>query len=668
MKDLSYQYHFYWSEILRIVILLLIVAGFSVDVASAQSQRSTSKHRLTFWDSTQTYLWPTEASRYASATFGETRSGHFHSALDMKTWGKKGYKVFATRDGILHYISIGPRGYGKVVYLKHDDGSFSVYAHLMEFAPKIRAVVDSLRLLDYGFDFERNMESFNIRFKQGDVIAYTGESGNGPPHLHFELRTPDNRPFNPLLTNLSIKDSRPPQFSALSIEPLSNDATVYGEKTVKALGASPHNGIYDFGTAEVSGTIGLGVDVFDQANDVYNVYAVYELSMEVDRQKRFYSRVDSFSYNETDQMFLDRVYPILQKTRDGYQRLFIVDGNTLPFYDRSLGNGKLRLPPGEHDIRITAKDFFGNTAKAKLTLKVKGEAYPKPVLEDVDNSRHRLAIDHQTLPLHFEKDFIWANNWVASRANDPIIYYPRGSFSRSKINHNRTLEEATPLTGGSGKISDAGNHSMSLHRILPGTATTLFTADHRFRVDFPANMVYDTLSVGIFSDFNEQNGLTFRPDHAPFRPPFTISTVLPKSDSSASKKAFYARDIRKDEWDYITTYHDGQKLVAEADRFGPYRIMTDTEPPTITHPKLYRRADGHWVARVRVDDEQSGVDYTKAEIYCNGLRGIPEFDPENKYLIYYHPDFKPEDQNSLRVVLPDMVGNRQESTFEIPLR
>ncbi len=79
------------------------------------------------------YLWPTEASPYLTSTFAETRSAHFHAALDIKTWGQRGYEVYATRDGVVDRIAIGPRGYGKVVYLKHNDGSYSVYAHLLSF-------------------------------------------------------------------------------------------------------------------------------------------------------------------------------------------------------------------------------------------------------------------------------------------------------------------------------------------------------------------------------------------------------------------------------------------------------------------------------------------------------------------------------------------------------
>ena len=124
----------------------------------------------TFSPENATYIWPTNAGEFMSSTFGETRSAHFHSALDLKTWGRKGYKVYATRDGILHRIAIGPTGYGKVIYLKHDDGSYSIYAHLMRFEEKIQQIADSIRFQDYSFEIDRNLESMNYRIKQGLVL------------------------------------------------------------------------------------------------------------------------------------------------------------------------------------------------------------------------------------------------------------------------------------------------------------------------------------------------------------------------------------------------------------------------------------------------------------------------------------------------------------------
>ena len=63
------------------------------------------------------YRWPIDGSRHLSGTFGETRSTHFHSGLDIKTWGREGYPVYASEKGYISRMAISARGYGKVLYV-----------------------------------------------------------------------------------------------------------------------------------------------------------------------------------------------------------------------------------------------------------------------------------------------------------------------------------------------------------------------------------------------------------------------------------------------------------------------------------------------------------------------------------------------------------------------
>lgn len=316
------------------------------------------------------YAWPTNASYYMSSSFGETRSAHFHAAMDIGTWGHEGYAVFATRDGIVDRISISPSGYGNVIYLRHNDGSASLYAHLKDFHPHIRHVVDSLRLIDYSFRFDENLASHSIRFRQGEQIGWTGSTGVGPPHFHFELRSPDGHPFNPKLAGVKIKDTIPPQFSSLAVEPLSPVSRINGSPSIYRSRPHRQRGKIDFGTIETEGEVGLAVNVFDQANASNNVHAVYGLKMYVNDQLYFYSRADSFSYAQSRQLFLDRVYPLLIQERRGYQRLYIREANTLPFYRDTGYTGRLDLPEGIHQIRIVAYDFYGNRTEAHLRMNV----------------------------------------------------------------------------------------------------------------------------------------------------------------------------------------------------------------------------------------------------------------------------------------------------------
>ena len=65
----------------------------------------------------QEYLWPTNASEFMSSSFCEFRDGHYHAAIDIKTWNTEGYPCYAIEDGYIKRIRVSPFGYGKVLYL-----------------------------------------------------------------------------------------------------------------------------------------------------------------------------------------------------------------------------------------------------------------------------------------------------------------------------------------------------------------------------------------------------------------------------------------------------------------------------------------------------------------------------------------------------------------------
>ena len=62
---------------------------------------------------------PLDIPMYLSGTFGELRSNHFHSGLDIKTQLKEGFNVFSVADGYVSRIKVSHWGYGKVLYVTH---------------------------------------------------------------------------------------------------------------------------------------------------------------------------------------------------------------------------------------------------------------------------------------------------------------------------------------------------------------------------------------------------------------------------------------------------------------------------------------------------------------------------------------------------------------------
>ena len=84
---------------------------------------------------------PLEIPLILSGTFGELRSNHFHSGMDIKTHQQTGLSVVASASGYVSRIKISHFGYGKALYIQHPNGYTSVYAHLKEFAPEIEKYI-----------------------------------------------------------------------------------------------------------------------------------------------------------------------------------------------------------------------------------------------------------------------------------------------------------------------------------------------------------------------------------------------------------------------------------------------------------------------------------------------------------------------------------------------
>jgi hypothetical protein len=654
---------------LKVVSLFIITVFLLINSDKTNAQR-VDHSKLPFLKQGTTYLWPTNASDYMSATFGETRSAHFHAAIDIGTWGQQGYSVFASRDGILSRVGVSPSGYGNVVYLKHDDGSYSMYAHLRDFIPQIRELVDSYRFRDYTFNFDQNLESYNIRFQKGDLIAFSGDTGIGPPHLHFELRTPSNNPFNPLLVGISVPDNIPPRISGISVEPLSPDASVNGRKRIVTVPVTGSGKTYQFNTIRASGTIGIGVDASDRADALRNVYAVYELKLSINDSLYFHSKADSFEIANARMMFLDRVYPVLRAERKGFQRLFIRDGNRVLFYKDVGHNGMITLPPGTYNIKVEASDYFGNKSTATGRIQITPSNHSElPSRSEVLHSTLIVSQD-KGLPPNFNQMY-WTNDWIANlepgrQLNIESQLYD--GFTQISINGNLNDGNYLSLRNRAKQIVSVNNHDMVVHQIYPGSKSILRTPDQRLQLEFRETSLYDTMSVTFaWKNENEKIIIETGPDHEPLRTGYIIQFLLDDEQKSMKGLGMYAMNGsgQNTSYSFVGSTLNRGFIQGVTNGFGRFTIIQDTIPPEMNRPRVYQRSDGKWFGSVRVSDNLSGVDYATARFEINGVRGIAEYDPFGRILIYHLPGFRPQSRNQFIIELSDRAGNRTTQQFSV---
>lgn len=135
------------------------------------------------------WAWPLEGEKKVSSGYGlridpftalkrdagggDDAKRSFHHGIDISV--PVGTPVVAARDGEVVKVSSSRWGHGKMIQLQHEDGWFTVYSHN-----------------------SRILKKTGDKVKQGEVIAQSGNTGRSTgPHVHFEIRRPDQKSVNP---------------------------------------------------------------------------------------------------------------------------------------------------------------------------------------------------------------------------------------------------------------------------------------------------------------------------------------------------------------------------------------------------------------------------------------------------------------------------------------
>ncbi len=315
------------------------------------------------------YIWPTDASNTITSSFAEYRSTHFHGGIDISTKGVKGYKVFAVQNGYVCRIKITPNGYGKMLFIRHKDGYISTYAHLEGFNDAITEAVRNEQYRRGTYAIDVTFPEGKLPVNQGDVVAYTGDTGFGPPHLHFEMRDENYNPVNPfLITHYPQDDRLPPEIKRLLVTPLTLSSTIDNNSTPRILSRFPrgHDGLKVPQNFILHGQIGFGVEVIDRTEGTWSHSGIHSLQFFIDDSLTYSMSLDHVPADETKEIDLHYDFHMILQGWGKFQKLYIDSGNTLPFYFRKPeGTGIIntdRLGEGTHNYLIVCSDFSGNKA------------------------------------------------------------------------------------------------------------------------------------------------------------------------------------------------------------------------------------------------------------------------------------------------------------------
>lgn len=621
------------------------------------------------------YLWPTDASRLLSATFGEYRPGHFHAGIDIKTRFTTGFRVFAIDHGSITQIRVSPYGYGKAIYFRTESGHTCVFGHLSKFNEEIEQRVRARQKAEGRYSVRLFFRPGELVYEKGALLAFTGDTGTGFPHLHFELRDSLNHPVNPFSTGYFVSDNIPPVVRSVAVSPLTYGAKVAGDWKPAVLRLRrQQKGLYSIpDTVFCSGQFGLAVSAYDLSDGAPNKLAVYEHSLWIDGQRVFFARYDRFNYHESRQIEIQRDSRLRAQTGSEFEKLYRSSGNSLEFYSPDLPglgilcadtqrpqngpeDGRVYLSPGSHNFVILLRDYWGNQSQISGVLCLCDPlSFPAPVsMIEQDNFPENFSPDNMKSA---ELSYSFYDDYIRFELSGEDLYHPNPQLL---VRHDGSSVDVLPLLlieenkyacayslkGLNSSMLRAGFFSL-MHEVpdvflrfplyfSPVSDSSVWTSeDRKFRIKNPPQAGYSSYWGSIRP---EQTGeRRYKTDVYRVFPDdiYLKSSVLLQfagMDSADSSLGIYRINNDLMPSGYVGRQLHQGILSASVRKLGRFAVLADTIKPVIHNTFPRKDMTFHRPIRqlrVEFSDSLSGISGEDNYIFkLNGERLIVEFDPE----------------------------------------
>lgn len=324
---------------------------------------------------------PLDIPLILAGNFGELRSNHFHTGIDLKTQGVQGKRIYAIEDGFISRINISTGGYGNALYIDHPNGYTSVYAHMKSFNSAITQV-----LVKEQKRKEKVYDNFYpqgqiLKVKKGDIIGYSGNSGSSSaPHLHFEIReTITEHPVNPLLFSFPIKDAIKPTVFALKFYPLSDSSFINKSSKntiIKATGSSGQYNLENNQIIKVQNEFGIAVHTIDRLNGANNKCGIYNLTLQVDGKPYFKQQMKKLDFSTNRYINTHKDYYEYCNYKRSYHKSFLSKNNVLEIYPLATNNGRISFNDNKiHQLKYIIEDVHGNISEVNFKVQADNNSW-----------------------------------------------------------------------------------------------------------------------------------------------------------------------------------------------------------------------------------------------------------------------------------------------------
>ena len=565
---------------------------------------------LSFNLKSQDYLFPVNpgVQNYVSGNLGELRGDRFHMGLDIKTNGKIGAPVYATSNGYIERIRVSGTGYGKVVYLRHQDGKKSVYAHLNKF---------NNTLENYVLNYQYRNKKFIVNlypgkkfyYKKGEVLGFSGNSGSsGGPHLHFEIRDSLDNALNPLGFEFKeIIDKKKPTIDYVSFKTLNINSRVNNKFGIVKFPIKYDRSI----NIKLEGEIGISTLAFDRLDGSLNKVGINKFELYINDSLIISNNINLLKYSETNNVSWFIEPNIYKKQRKQYVKLYQDDGNNLSFHHPHR-RGIISIDPKkEYDIRLNVYDSFNNKSSTIIEVNKFGKQVNKGIIDELFNENYCI-IDNTLI--------IRNNNTI--RNNIDIIY--KNSIDNLNYSFNEDiynyylidLRKNKPVKA----LLDEEQISFNFLDFISDKKFEKLEIDN-LKININKNRVFDTLYLEFDKKTDTIEKFIFK-NSLPFKNSIEI-TLKPDKKYDIEKSFVY--DI-KNKPSFVGGKWENNQISFNTRKISNYSILEDNKPPEIKVINANSRD-----IKFKIEDKLSGINSYNGTINGNWI--LLEYDNKNKTII-----------------------------------
>ena len=595
--------------------------------------------------------------------FADKRPGRYHAGIDLRTGGEEGWRVVAVGDGYVMRAITSYTGYGRALYLKLDDGRVAVYGHLQSFGPEVTRRVRAEQRRTGRYRTSQYFEKDAIRVRKGMIIARSGQTGAGAPHLHFEIRTADNRPLNPLMHGFAIADRRDPEIKNLWLIPAyENGVLGYGADgpfpQKIGLQGTPRAPLRVAGdTIYASGPVGLAVEAYDRKPNSSRRYNIAGLFLTIDRDTVFRARFDTLEFAAMAQIELERLM-WLNASGDVYAA-YRRPGNELshsrthPAYPTGRVQVSSTDPP--RAFKLVVIDERGSRRTIQGTL-----AWAAPVRRASVPPAHAMDVHAGFVDLQRESAHTSGVRRALAAAGlsghaHPVLQEPVqvDRFFADDLRDTLVRRIIQPTPDGSVSIGDY------LLAVVAGQKIRYTLSDSSLILTIPAQAAYSSSFLRVTVDEGPGGLPVWRlgPVDLVLRVPIELSFEAP-ADNTVS---LWSADSKGDPDGFVERARMDGRIVCTTRGPGAYTLGVDTTAPVIrkVSPGRDQSVRSHAIVQAILDDEESGVgNDSMIVVRIDGQWIPPEYDPETRRLVARPWDPMTPGKHTLEITVEDWAGNR----------